>query len=154
MLCRMLKKAAQTLGLLLLLTPQVVLAREYYYFNKVGVSRDSFVKDRTTCLELAGAAKVPPSAAYTPYNRSLSASQNAAAAGIAGLLTGLTRGAEERRISLSVERTCMADKGYARFTIDKKTIHDISKMTDETAQLERYFELAAQENPIGKKAVE
>lgn len=150
----MIIKSTLAIAPILLISPQPAFAREYYYFNKAGVSREVFIEDRTACLELAGATKAPSSATYIPYNTSLSAGQNAAVAGLGGLFIGLMRGSEERRISQSVERTCMADKGYARFTVDKKTIHDISSMKGEEAQLERYFELAAEQNPIGKRAVE
>lgn len=130
--------------------PQAALAREYYYFNKADVSREDFVRDRTDCLKLAEDVKTPASSAYVPYNNSLSAGQNAAAAGLAGLFAGLMLGSEERRVGLAVERTCMADKGYTRFVVDKNIIEDIAELKDENAQVEKYFEFATRNDPIGK----
>jgi hypothetical protein len=42
---------------LALLPVQGVQARDYYYFNKAGVDREAFLKDRVTCDGLAGGGR-------------------------------------------------------------------------------------------------
>lgn len=54
----------------------------------------------------------------------------------------------------SVERTCMADKGYGRFEIEESIGEEIDKVKDENARLERMFALAASPQPIGKRIKE
>jgi hypothetical protein len=135
-------------------TASAASAREYYYFNKASVSREQFIAERTECLELSGDVKVPRTSAYVPYNNSMTGTQNAAAAGIAGLFMGLMRGSEERRLGREVERTCMADKGYQRYVADKKLLSEIDKIDAQDTRIERYFALASTSQPVGEKVKE
>jgi hypothetical protein len=117
-----------------------------YYFNKPGVARDAYMADVAECDELAGGVRAQP--LYSPYT------PNPYAAGAAAFFGALFRGAAERRLRESVERTCMADKGYARMEVNGAVIRQIQDIKDEKARLDRLFELAASPDPVGKKAAE
>ena len=130
-------------------------ARDYYYFNKPGVTRDQYVADKLECDRLAGgvqAADIGP--VYVQQNPNLTAGQNALAVGIASLFAGLIGGGENRKAMRAVERTCMADKGYARYEVDKPVVREIEKMEDVDARIERYFALAATDAPVGVRIKE
>jgi hypothetical protein len=148
------KSVGLGLACALLAFPNVAEAREHYYFNKSGVSRDDYTRDRTICLQLAGAVDIPQSNTYIPYNPNLTGGQNIAAAAVAGLFIGMIESARARRMSLSIERTCMADKGYDRYVVDKGVISAISKLKTETDRVDRLFELAATQQPLGTKGNE
>lgn len=126
------------------LLPAAAHAGEPYYFNKAGVTREAYVADVGECAELAGGVRVAPQYVYTP---------NLYAAAAAGLFSGLMQGAERRRLHAAVERTCMADKGYRRLTIDKDALKSIRSL-EEQARLDRLFELASSHAPIGTELPE
>lgn len=145
------------LGLTVLLScliAQPVEARDFYYFNRPNVTREQYVADKSECDRLMGGVTIASRYVYMPQNSSLTATQNAAAAGIAALFAGMVAGGERRRTMLFVERTCMADKGYARFQVDKDTLRAIEKLNDDQARLDRYFELAATNEPVGERIKE
>jgi hypothetical protein len=142
------------LPIFLITLPGTVQARQHYYFNKIAISRQDFTRDRTTCLQLAGAIDLPAVDVALIDNPNLTIGQNAAAAAIAGLFIGMIESARARRMSLSVERTCMADKGYGRYVVDRPVIAMINKLKDEHARLDRLFELAAMAKPLGVKGTE
>lgn len=130
-------------------------AREYYYFNKPGVSRDQYVADKLECDQLAG--RVQPEdigPVYVSQNPNLTAGQNALAVGIASLFAGLMGGGEQRKAMRAVERTCMADKGYARYEVEKPVVREIEKLEDDSARIDRFFALAATDAPVGVRIKE
>jgi hypothetical protein len=117
-----------------------------YYFNKPGVAREAYMADILECGELAGGARAKD--VFVPY------SPNPWAAGAGAFFGALMRGAETRRLRASVERTCMADKGYRRMEVETAIIKEIEKLPDGRARLERLFALAASDKPIGKRVPE
>lgn len=127
-----------------LLLPAAAHAGEPYYFNKAGVTREAYVADVGECAELAGGVRVRSQYIYTP---------NLYAAAAAAFFSGLIKSGEERRLERAVERTCMADKGYRRLTIDKAAVKTIRNL-DDKARLDRLFELAATATPTGKELPE
>lgn len=144
------------LSLFVVVSP--VSARDYYYFNKPGVDRDTYLEDRLACDELAGgAARADYGAALVNpalYNNNLTVGQNAVAAGLSGFLIALMGNRENRRLQWKIERICLADKGYRRFEVEKKLIREIEKIEDEGEQVDRYFELASRPDAIGEEMYE
>tara|TARA_B110001454_G_C12717106_1_gene433025 strand:- start:2021 stop:2431 length:411 start_codon:yes stop_codon:yes gene_type:complete len=134
--------------------PTPALAREYYYFHKSGVSREDFKKDRQECDALASGVRKRDNLGYVPPNPNLTVGQNAAAAGIAALFSGMISAGERRRTMSMVERICMADKGYQRYEVQPVIVRDIEKLPSKEAQLDRHFEMAASVEPVGKRIVE
>lgn len=137
---------------------QVVHARDYYYFNKPDVSRDQYVADKTECDRLADGVTAPkyqgPSTVYVPGNPNLTTGQNAVAAGLAGLFAGLLLGGVDKKAIRSVERTCMADKGYGRYKVEKALVEDIEKIKAPDERINRYFALASASAPTGERIKE
>jgi hypothetical protein len=135
-----------------LLAPAPAAARDHYYFNRPNVSREAYAADIAECTELAGGARAPKMGPVyvmvpnTPYG--------AIGAGIGILFAGLLQGNPDKRVKRSVERTCMADKGYGRFEVEEDLIDEIKAIADEQARLDRMFALASAENPIGRKMAE
>jgi hypothetical protein len=120
-------------------------AGEPYYFHKPGVDRATYVADATFCLELAGGVEAPGTPyVYTP---------NLYAAAFVGLLGGIMNSRTQRAHSQQVERTCMADRGYARITIDKASLKRVRNLEGE-ARMDAMFELAAAPVPHGKELPE
>jgi hypothetical protein len=117
-----------------------------YYFNKPGVSRDTYMADVAECMELAGGVR--PANISTPY------SPNIYAAGAVAFFAGIMRSRERRRLSSAVERTCMADKGYARYQIGNALLREIRDISDEEQRMDRLFGLAASDAPIGTRMPE
>lgn len=93
---------------------------------------------------LAGGVRVAKQAIYSanPYQQIASA-----------FFAPLIAGAERRRIQSRVERTCMADKGYRRMTVDKPTINAIRKL-EAKERLDRLFALASEAVAVGKEMPE
>lgn len=114
-----------------------------HYFNKPGVSRDAYMADVAECIELAGGVR--PNTPYSP---------NLIAAGVNGFFSGMMRSRERRRLSNMVERTCMADKGYARYEVDDDVLDEIHDLPTLEARLDRLFGLAASATPIGQRTRE
>jgi hypothetical protein len=130
-------------------------ARDYYYFNKPGVTRDQYVADKLECDRLAGGVQpVDIGPVYVQQSPNLTAGQNALAVGIASLFAGLMGGGENRKAMRAVERTCMADKGYARYAVDKPLVREIEKIANVDARIDRYFALAATDAPVGARMKE
>ena len=130
-------------------------ARDYYYFNKPGVSRDDYVLAKQECDRLAGGVSpkdIGP--VYVAQNPNLTVGQNAAAAGIASLFAGLILGGENRKVMRAVERTCMADKGYGRYKVEKPFVTEIAKLKSEGERIDRYFALATTQYPAGERIKE
>ncbi len=117
-----------------------------YYFNKPGVSRDAYMADVAECIELAGGVR--PTSPYMPY------SNNIIAAGVGAFFSGMERSRQRRRMANMVERTCMADKGYARYEVENAVIDEIGDLPSIEARLERLFGLAASATPIGQRTRE
>lgn len=117
-----------------------------YYFNKPGVPLETYMADIAECGELAGGARAKD--VYVPY------SPNPWAAGAGAFFGALMRGAETRRLRASIERTCMADKGYRRMEVETAVIKEIETLPNEKARLERLFALASSDKPIGKRVPE
>lgn len=117
-----------------------------YYFNKPGVAREAYMADVAECIELAGGVR--PGIPYVPYSPGL------IAAGVNGFFSGMMRSRERRRLSNMVERTCMADKGYARYEVDDAALDEIHDLPTVEARLERLFGLAASATPIGQRTRE
>jgi hypothetical protein len=129
-------------------------ARDYYYFNKANVTRDQFATERRECLELAGGVELPATTVYVPQSQTLTATQNAAASGIASLFISMMRHGEVRKLGLEVERTCMADKGYKRYKVGKKLISEINDIKAFDARIDRLFALAGTPDPVGERIKE
>ena len=121
-------------------------AGEPYYFHKPGVAREAYVEDVTVCRELAAGGRAART--YQPYSNNIYAT----AAG--ALLSGFLDSRNRRRHFESIERICMADKGYARITIDEDEFERIRDLDDDAAQLEALFELAAAQEPRGEELPE
>ena len=138
--------------------PATAQAREYYYYNKSGVSRDVYVADVKECAELVGGAGTNVGRTG-PYYVSVPNTQAgmygfAIASFFMPLIAGAERRAERNRLKNGTERICMADKGYARMQVDKSLIVEIEKMADQQARVDRLFDLAASSHPIGKRIKE
>lgn len=117
-----------------------------YYYNKPGVSREAYMADVGECIELAGGVRPGPMPyVYTP---------NIYAAGAAAFFGGMMRGAERRRLRGMVERTCMADKGYARYEVNDAVLDEIEDLRTQEERIDRLFGLAASSAPIGTRARE
>ncbi|WP_428627507.1 hypothetical protein [Sphingopyxis sp.] len=135
------------------------LARDYYYFNKPGVDRQTYLEDRLTCDALAGGvARISPDTTAMNQqiwqNNNLTTGQSAAAAGIASLLIGFMSGGQNRRLQWQVERICLADKGYRRFEMDKSGWKAIEQTDDQAARIDKWFTLASTGEPEGKEMYE
>lgn len=142
-------KIGRRVTLVLLVCSEPAIARDYYYFSKPGISREAYLADAGECAELVGGARAPDRGpAYVTYPNT---SYGAYGAAIGLLLAGLLMGGEDKSAQRSVERTCMADKGYARMKVDKKMIRDIERLKDEQERLERLFTLASAEAPVGTR---
>lgn len=128
--------------ILLILSPAVAHAADPYYFNRPGVERATFIAECAECAELAGGAKT--AAAPSLYSPDMyTAMANA-------FFGGSLKGAEDRRMKRSVERICMADKGYARMAVADDAFDPILKMEGEP-RVAALFALASSSTPIGKK---
>lgn len=119
-------------------------AGDPYYFHKAEVGREAYMADVGECSALAGGVRVENRTIY-----SANAYQQMASAFFAPLFAG----AERRRIQSRVERTCMADKGYRRMTVDKPTIKAIRQLEGK-ARLDRLFAFASAAIPVGKEMPE
>jgi hypothetical protein len=150
----MIRRTMLLAGATMLVTMPAV-ARDYYYFNKPGVTRDQYVADKLECDRLTGGVQpVDIGPVYVQQSPNLTAGQNALAVGIASLFAGLMGGGENRKAMRAVERTCMADKGYARYQVDKPVVREIEKIADVDARIDRYFALAATDAPVGARMKE
>lgn len=134
------------IGTVMLCAAPPALAGDHHYYNKSGVTREAYMADVAECAELAGGARVKDS--YTPY------SPNMIAAGVNAFFGGMMRSAERRRLRNSIERTCMADKGYARMAADDALVDAIEKIKGEEARLDRLFALASAAEPSGRRMKE
>lgn len=133
-------------GLLVLTAMSAPVFAEPYYFHLPGIERERYAADVTACRELAGMGEVPRTA--TPY------SSNIYGAMAAAFLGGFLRGGEERRHHANIERICMADKGYARVSIDKTILKSIRKLESDEARMDALFALAAAPETQGKELPE
>ena len=132
-----------------------VQARDYYYFHKANISQETYRADRLECERLMGGAKVrSASGGYVPSNGNLTAGQNYAVVAITSLFSGMMKSAERRRTMNAVERTCMADKGYDRFSVPDEIAEEIEDVPDPEQRLARYFAMAATPKPVGERMVE
>lgn len=140
--------ALASIGLMLIADP--AFADEPYYFHKTGVSRDQYMDDVNDCAQLAGGVRAPH---YQVLATGSSPMNNAIAAGIGSFFAVLAEGRERRRLVSRVERTCMADKGYQRRSLDKASLGEIKKLEGET-KIDRMFALVSAGQPSGKVLVE
>lgn len=124
-------------------------AEKPYYFHKVGVDRQQYTADVLDCGELAGAVRSPRHNVIPNY----SAPYGVESAAIASFLIGFLDAAERRRLISRVERTCMADKGYKRRSLDKAVSEEIRQLQGED-KLNRLFVLVASEQPTGQELLE
>lgn len=146
-------RAAMVLIMLTLCGP--LQAKGRYYFHKAKVSSEAFKADSSECQRLVGGVRsAAPGTLYVPSNPNLTAGQNAAAVGIASFFAGMMRSAENRKAKNAVERTCMADKGYERFTVPDKLADEIEDLPNPEERLARYFAMAAAVAPVGDRMVE
>jgi hypothetical protein len=150
-------KAALAAGGAALLASTPATAADHYYFNKPGVDRDAYAADVAECAELAGGARAKPQGGvvYVSYQNTTAGAAGAAIGLLfAGLLSASAAKKERRMMRRTVERTCMADKGYARMAVEDEVVEDIEKVTDENQRLDKMFALAASAQPIGKRIKE
>lgn len=140
--------AATLAALFCLATP--ALAEGPYYFHQRGIGHDRYMDDVNDCTELAGGVRTTH-VRFTAYGSS--AANNAIAAGIGSFFASMAASRERRRLISRVERTCMADKGYERRSIDKASHAEIRKLEGE-ARIDRMFALVAAEQPVGEVLVE
>jgi hypothetical protein len=134
-------------------------ARDYYFFNKQGVTRQDYLADRVTCDNLAGATthRGPDMTAANNQiwqNPNLSVGQAAAAAGIASFMLAFVAASERRRLVRQVERICLADKGYRRFEMRKEAYRAIEKSPEMSVRIDKWFALASADKPDGKEMYE
>ncbi len=134
---------AVSVGLGMIAAPALA---EPYYFHQAGIPRDSYAADVTACRELAGMGEVRRAA--TPYSANIYATMATA------FLSGFLHGAQERRHQAAIERTCMADKGYARVAIAKAELKRIRGLPSDEARMDALFTLAAAPEKLGKDLVE
>lgn len=134
----------------LMISAEPALADEPYYFHKAAVSRDQYMDDVNDCAQLAGGVRAPH---YQVLATGSTPANNAIAAGIGSFFAALTEGRERRRLISRVERTCMADRGYQRRSLDKASFGEIKKMDGE-AKIDRMFTLVSADQPSGKALVE
>lgn len=127
-----------------------VLAEDSYYFHKAGITRDAYQQDVNRCARLA-AGGTTARHSVEPTNRNAPYAVEAAA--IASLFAGFMEAREQRRLVSRIERTCMADKGYQRRTIDRDIYGEIRKLTDDQ-RLERLHALVSSATPTGKVLIE
>ena len=152
-----LRKSALAAGGAALLAAAPAVAGGPYYFNKPGVAREIYAADVAECQELAGGARAKPQTGtvYVSYANTTAGAAGAAIGLLfAGLLSASAAKKETRLMRRSVERTCMADKGYARMSVDESVVEDIGKIKDEEARLDRMLALAASPDPVGKRMKE
>jgi hypothetical protein len=143
MLNRLGRAAAAVVALSLAAPAQ---AGDFHYFNKPGVSRETYKADVAECVELAGGAKAPHVAA--PY------SPNLIGVAVGAFFAGMMRSRERRRLQNAVERTCMADKGYARMEVDDDVVAALEKIKTDEERLDRLFALASAAEPVGRRLKE
>lgn len=142
-----------------LMSASPVAARDYHYFNKPGVDRQSYLDDRLTCDALAGGVTGISTNRGTIdqqiwNNDKLTMGQSAAAAGIATVLIALLDGGANRRLQWQVERICLADKGYRRFEMDRTEWKAIDRIDDIAERIDKWFALASSDAPKGKEMYE
>lgn len=135
-------------GLLISANPS--LAEKPYYFHKAGVSRDQYMDDVSECAELAGGVRV---ARMQFYATGSSPTNSAIAAGVGSFFAAMAQGREQRRLVSRVERTCMADKGYRRRSVEKAMNEEI-KALEGKPKIDRMFALVSSDQPSGKELVE
>jgi len=138
------------------MSAQSAYARDYYFFNKAGVSRELYLTDRIKCEELSGGVqrhRPDMTATNTQLwqNPNLSVGQAAVAAGIASFMMAFVAARERRHLLLQVERICLADKGYRRFEMDKAAYWAIEKAPDAAVRIDQWFALASAAQPAGKE---
>jgi hypothetical protein len=126
---------------LVLAAPVPAQAAESVYFHLAGVSRETYTADLKECAELAAGARAANVYVYSP---------NPYAAAVGAFFGALMEGAEERRMERSIQRTCMADKGYSRMKVDRKVWREIAKL-DAEARLGQLYEMAASAEPVGER---
>jgi hypothetical protein len=134
-------------GLLIPAAP--ALAEQPYYFHRADVSRDQYMDNVNECAELSGGVRAPHyqfAIGSTPANAAITA-------GIGSFFAAMAQGRERRRLISRVERTCMADKGYRRRSLDKG-ISEEMKALEGAAKIERMFALVSAQQPSGKELVE
>lgn len=134
----------------LLIPAGPALAEEPYYFHQAGISRDRYMDNVNECSELAGGVRSPH---YQFYATGSSPANAAVVAGIGSFFAAMAQGRERRRLTSRVERTCMADKGYSRRSLDKG-VYEEMKGLDGAAKIERMFALVSAERPSGKELIE
>jgi hypothetical protein len=142
-----------------LMLPESAVAREYYFFNKPGVTRKDYLSDRLLCDQLAGGSTAvrPDMTAATRQiwqNPNLSTGQAAAAAGITSFMLSFVQAAEQRRMVRQIERICLADKGYRRFEMNKDAYKVIENVEDDALRIDGWFQLASSVEPLGKEMPE
>jgi hypothetical protein len=133
------------------------LARDYHYFHKADVPRERYAEDRAVCDRLAGGVDTRTTGSTTimvPQYSNLSAGANAASVAIASLFAGLMLRNQNKHLVGVVERTCMADKGYARYKVEKGLVQEIDRLPNDEARVERYFALATASTPVGQRIKE
>ena len=129
-----------------------VAAAPAYLFSKPGVSRETYVADASRCSELAGGVDYRQSAARSA--RTVPVAYPNTTAGAAGAALGLIlvtilAGDPDKKVRLVVERTCMADKGYARIRVESDLRRAIEREKDETRRVDRFFAFASATHPVG-----
>ena len=131
-------------------------AREYYYFHRANVTHERYAADRIACDRLAGGVRAPQRSTnmLVPQYSTLSPTTNAASVAIASLFAGLLLRDSGKDTIRLVERTCMADKGYARYRVEKPVVVAIDKLPTDEAKIERYFALATASVPTGERISE
>jgi hypothetical protein len=150
----MILRAVSLLALAAVFFASPACARDYYYFNKSNVSRDGYVADKLECDRLTGGVANKGTPIFVATGGGFSPGQNAAIAGAATLFAGLILGGEDKKTKRAVERTCMADKGYGRYKVEKAFVSEIDKLKTDDERIDRYFALAAMATPVGERIKE
>ena len=115
-------------------------AAEPVYFHQSGIARERFATDLAECVDLAEGVQAPRHFVYSP---------NLYAAAAGAFFAGLLGSGEKRKMIDSVLRTCMADKGYSRIKATGPLRKELGALSKD-ARLDRLYQLAAADAPLGK----
>ncbi len=109
--------------------------------------------DVNDCAALSGNVRMPHYNVYQANPNMINQPYGVYSAALAGFFVGFIEAGQRRRLVSRIERTCMADKGYRRRSIEKSLNSEIRKLKGDV-KIERLFTLVSAETPIGKVLVE
>lgn len=129
-------------------------AQAAVYHHKAGVTPAEFLADQTACVKLASPpqpVRGPSQTVIVPNNPELSASQNAAAAGVAAGLAAVQGALDRRALRRDNFDACMTARGYVRRVLSFNDDSALRGMTPEEKGA-RLAEMAAAPDPSDRIA--